>query len=124
MESPSHIGTLLKILARFNPEAVAEDDAYRLKFENDAKTVNVIWPTEASEVFFDFTMGGELLLAESVEYYENETELEQTQDVASIVQNFLVNEVKLAESGTFLRRKELQSFRGGKWLSVFKPVAQ
>jgi hypothetical protein len=68
--------------------------------------------------------GGQLLLAESVECYENETGPEQAEDVVRIVENFLLNEVKVAESGTFLKRKELQSLRGGKWLSVFESTAQ
>jgi len=124
MEQPSHIDTLLKSLARFNPEVAAEEDAYRLQFERDTKIVTVLWPKHVCEVFLDFTKDGELLLAESVEYYENENGPEQAQDIARIAQNFLLNEVKLAESGRFLKRTELQSFRGGKWQSVFESAAQ
>ena len=63
MEFPSHIETLLKSLARFTPEVSAEESAHRLQFKCDAKTVKVMWPMKAGEVFLDFTSHGELLLA-------------------------------------------------------------
>ena len=124
MELPSHIATLLKSLAQFDSDVAADEQAHRLQFECDTKSVKVLWPKHSTEIFLDFTKGGELLLAESVEYYENETGPEQAQDIALIAQNFLLNEVKVADSGTFLKRRELQSFRSGQWLSVFETAAQ
>ena len=124
MGHPQHIEQLLSALARFKPIVVEERDAYRLRFESDLKLVTVLWPNHVGEVFFDFSKTGELLLAESVEYYENETKSEQAEDIACIVQNFLLNEVKVVESGRLLKRQELQSYRSGGWWSVFKSGAE
>jgi hypothetical protein len=123
MEPPPHIAQLLDTLAEFNPVVSVEESAHRLRFERDTKLVAVLWPNHVGEVFFEFMKSGELLLAESVEYYENETGPEQAADVAQIVQNFLLNEVKVAESGQILKHKVLQSYRSGKWLSVFESAS-
>ena len=75
MEPPAHIETLIKHLAQFNPEQNAGDSAYRLRFERELKMIEVLWPMQGGEVFLDFMKSGELLLAESVEYYDSQTAL-------------------------------------------------
>ncbi len=124
MKHPAYIVRLLKSLAQHNPAVSAEENAYRLRFARDLKLVEILWPNQGSEVFFDFMNSEELLFSESIEYYEKETGMEQAEDVARVVQNFLLNEVKVAEAGLLLRRRELQSYRSGKWLSVFEAAAQ
>ena len=124
MELTPHIIQLLKALAQFDPVVVEEEDAHRLRFERDTKVTEILWPRRVGEIFFDFIKGGEVLLAESIEYYQNETQLQQAEDVARVTRNFLLNEVKVVQSGPLLKRRELQSYRSGKWLSVFESAAQ
>jgi hypothetical protein len=40
------------------------------------------------------------------------------------VQNFFLNEVRVTELGTFMKRRELQYRKAGKWHSVFASAAQ
>jgi hypothetical protein len=124
VKHPAHIALLLKSLTQHNQAVTAEENAYRLRFNRDSKLVEVLWPNQGNEVFFDFMNREELLFSESVEYYENETGLQQAEDIARVVQNFLIDEVKVAEAGLLLKRRELQSYRSGKWLSVFEAAAQ
>jgi len=124
MERPSHIEQLLKSLAQFQPVVAAEQDARRLRFQSGRKVVVVLWPNQVGEVFFDFMQDTEVLKAESVEYYAAEDQVQQAEDIARVVRNFLLNEVRVAELGVLLKRTELQCNRGGMWMSVFESTAQ
>ena len=120
MEPPSHIAQLLNSLASFTTTVAHEAGAHRFHVQHGVKSVVVLWPSELGEVFFDFINEGQVLLAESVEYYEAESPVGQAEDVAKVIGNFLLNEVKVCQSGVLLKRQELQAYRGGKWQSVFQ----
>ena len=120
MEVPAHIALLLNSLSRFNPVVSAGSDSHCVRFEHGEKAAKLTWPTQVAEVFFDFMKDGEIVLSESVEYYDDETRSEQAEDVARVLLNFLLHEVRVVQSGAFLKHKELQSCRGGEWLSIFR----
>ena len=123
MEPPAHIAHLLNGLTQFNPTLAVDPSAYRLDVESGTKKVTVLWPSEAGEVFFDFHKDGQVLLSESVEYYEGEPQDDQAEDISRVVMNFLLNEVRVVHVGRLLKRHELQSNQSGRWLSVFQSPA-
>lgn len=120
MDEPAQIRQLVEALADFTPSLSVEKGAHRLAVKHHAKSVVVVWPHSLGEVCFDFLEDGEVLLAESVEYYDEEPPAVQAQDVAQVIRNFLLNETRVVAVGTLLKRQELQCCNGGNWVSVFR----
>lgn len=119
MTSDSEFENLVNVaLRRFAPSVKLEEEAYRVTVEVGCKRVEVLWPKNA-EVFFRFEDEGVVLLAESLEYYEGESRPEQLEDVARVVENFLVNATRVTVVGTFLRRTELQYCKDGCWRPIW-----
>jgi hypothetical protein len=124
MDMPPYIDLVIKSLSQFSPTIKAQNDAHQMQFERSQKAVTVLWPNYVGEVFFDFHKDGELLFAQSVEYYGDEVGEEEAADVARVVENFFLNDIRIAELGWFPKRRELQYQQGGKWRSVFECSAQ
>jgi hypothetical protein len=120
MDGSAHIKLLVDALAEFSPSQSVDGGVHRLAVTYEAKSVVVVWPQSLGEVYFDFLESGEVLLAESVEYYDEEPPAEQAQDIAQVVRNFLLNETRLVAVGRLLKRQELQHRNQGTWVSVFR----
>ena len=110
----------MQALSEFAPTMEVVSGAYEIFAAHGPKLVKLGWPVGiASEVYFDFIENGDVILSESVEYYEGELAPEQIADVARTVANFLLHPTKLVEFGRFFTRKQLQYQEGLQWKSVF-----
>jgi len=119
MEQPRHIASLLSSLAEFDIEVTVAKGAHRVRVQRGSKATEVLWPQGLTEVFLGFTIDGRAVYSDSAEFYEGESQLEQVEGVARVVRNYLLHEVKVMQSGSLLKRKELHSFRDGQWQSIF-----
>jgi hypothetical protein len=110
---------LLETLADFSPTISKRDGAYHVSAESGVKRVNIVWPYPLGEVFLDFLEHGEVLHADWVDYYNGEETVEQVEDIARVVRNFLHNETRVAVLGSSLEDRELQYWMQTKWISIF-----
>lgn len=106
-------------LSEYSPSLKFESDSHLIVASNNAKSIAICWPYPLMEVFFNFIDNNKIIASESVELYENETDLELVSYIIHIVKRYLSLPSQVNTFGIFFKTTELQVLHNEKWEYIF-----
>jgi hypothetical protein len=110
---------IIDSLKEYSAVITCEKQSYKVTANNDIKNITITWPYPLMEVFFDFAENKEIIMSESIEFYENETEEDLRDYIVNITKRFFNLPVRIETLGKLLKRKELQVYQNSEWCSIY-----
>lgn len=110
---------IVESLKEYSAAITCENQSYKVTVNNDIKSITITWPYPLMEVFFDFAANKEIIMSESIEFYENETGEDLCDYIIKITKRFFNLPVRVETLGKILKRKELQVYQNSEWCSIY-----